>query len=107
MSEASFTLSEYPLSSPFCVLIEVNRNGERKKAHKTYDSWALAAYAAGAALERLLPESSKPQWHSTIEWMKNGYTPKVVPTIGFAAANWSISVYPDSWYQARIKGGLE
>ena len=107
MSEANFTLKEYPLSSPFCVLIEVSRNGERKKAHKTYESWALAAYAAGAALDRLLPESSKPQWRSTIEGMKNGYTPKVVPTIGFAAANWSIAVYPDSWYQARINGGLE
>lgn len=88
-------------------MIEVVRDGERKKVSKTFDNWALAAAAAGAALERLLPPQALPQWRATIDGMKTNFVPKVVPKIGFAASGWCIDVYPEAWINERKEDGYE
>ena len=104
---SDLTLANYPLSSPFCLMIEVIRDGERKKVSKTFDNWALAAAAAGAALERLLPPQALPQWRSTIDGMKTNYIPKIIPKIAFASSGWSIDVYPEAWMNERKENGYE
>jgi hypothetical protein len=104
---SDLTLANYPLSSPFCLMIEVIREGERKRVSKTFDNWALAAHAAGAALERLLPPQSLPQWRTTIDGMKTDYTPKIIPKIAFASGAWSIDVYPEAWMNERKENGHE
>lgn len=107
LKERPFTVENYPLHTPYCLMIEVVRDGERKKVSKTFANWALAANAAGAALERLLPPQAIPQWAPMIQSMKGGYRPKIVPKVCFASADWAIDVYPEAWMNERRENGYE
>lgn len=94
------TTENFPPSSPFVAVLILKRDGTEQSVVRSYSCWAAAMAAIGAALTKLIPENSRPQWQPAINaHLAGGPPPGRAAWITYASTGWRLDVYPKAWWE--------